>query len=278
MAYDNTDNPKERQCHSLHALSYAPYGYRSGHVRLLGFNGERTDRVTGHYLLGNGYRGFNPVVMRFNSPDSVSPFGMGGLNAYCYCMGDPINHVDTDGHSPISATLTTFNFNKYRRTVMEAYETTGVSAARYSSSPSLAIRPPKGYAPIDWDMVGYHVSAIEHGPSLKSGLDPKFIGLNHYSDFGPGFYVTPQTYLTTIRGRQILAEGKTPGLYGVYVENMGRLKQGRDFIFGQHPEYANHRQEMEIVIRPSAYHLIAVRSLRQDQSQVVLPRSKEAPF
>ena len=62
-------------------LAYSPYGHRpalSGLFSLLGFNGERPDPVTGHYLLGNGYRAFNPVLMRFNSPDSLSPFGKGG--------------------------------------------------------------------------------------------------------------------------------------------------------------------------------------------------------
>jgi RHS repeat-associated protein len=67
-------------------------------LSLLGFNGERPDPVTGHYHLGNGYRQFNPVLMRFNSPDSWSPFGEGGLNAYAYCAGDPINRVDPTGH------------------------------------------------------------------------------------------------------------------------------------------------------------------------------------
>jgi len=82
-------------------LAYSPYGHRStenGLLSLLGFNGERPDPVTGHYLLGNGYRAFNPVLMRFNSPDSLSPFGKGGLNAYSYCLGDPINKYDPDGH------------------------------------------------------------------------------------------------------------------------------------------------------------------------------------
>ena len=62
-------------------IVYSPYGHRpaeSGLLSLLGFNGERPDPVTGHYLLGNGYRAFNPVLMRFNSPDSLSPFGKGG--------------------------------------------------------------------------------------------------------------------------------------------------------------------------------------------------------
>jgi RHS repeat-associated protein len=65
---------------------------------LLGFNGERPDPVTGHYLLGNGYWAFNPLLMRFNSPDSLSPFGKGGLNSYAYCLGDPVNFMDPTGH------------------------------------------------------------------------------------------------------------------------------------------------------------------------------------
>jgi RHS repeat-associated protein len=54
----------------------------------------------GWYLLGNGYRAYNPRLMRFHSPDSWSPFGGGGLNAYMYCVGDPINRVDPTGHVP----------------------------------------------------------------------------------------------------------------------------------------------------------------------------------
>ena len=83
-------------------VTYSPYGHRpaaSGLLGLLGFNGERPDPVTGHYLLGNGYRAFNPVLMRFNSSDSLSPFGKGGLNSYAYCLGDPINRSDPNGHS-----------------------------------------------------------------------------------------------------------------------------------------------------------------------------------
>ena len=86
-----------------HPLAYTAYGHRpaeNGLLSLLGFNGERPDPVTGHYLLGNGYRAFNPVLMRFNSPDSWSPFGEGGLNAYAYCGGDPRNLADSTGHAP----------------------------------------------------------------------------------------------------------------------------------------------------------------------------------
>ena len=84
-----------------HAVAYTPYGYHLQEAdtpQLLGFNGERFDPFTGYYLLGNGYRAFNPVLMRFNSPDSWSPFGKGGINAYAYCEGDPVNRVDPTGH------------------------------------------------------------------------------------------------------------------------------------------------------------------------------------
>ncbi|WP_225934026.1 RHS repeat-associated core domain-containing protein [Pseudomonas azerbaijanoccidentalis] len=84
-----------------HPIAYSPYGHRpaeSGLLSLLGFNGERPDPVTGCFLLGNGYRAFNQVLMRFNSPDSWSPFGRGGLNGYAYCVGDPINKADPTGH------------------------------------------------------------------------------------------------------------------------------------------------------------------------------------
>lgn len=86
---------------SPQALSYAVYGHSApggGLASLLGFNGERPDPVTGCYLLGNGYRAFNPVLMRFISPDSWSPFGRGGINPYTYCAGDPVNNRDDSGH------------------------------------------------------------------------------------------------------------------------------------------------------------------------------------
>lgn len=81
-------------------LVYGAYGQRPVSDMLasrLGFNGELQDEVTGHYLLGNGYRVFNTVLMRFNSPDNLSPFGNGGLNTYVYCAGDPVNYRDPTG-------------------------------------------------------------------------------------------------------------------------------------------------------------------------------------
>jgi RHS repeat-associated protein len=92
--------------HQRQPVAYTPYGHRSIKSGLLGFNGERADRVTGCYLLGNGRRAFNPVLLRFNSPDSVSPFGKGGLNAYAYCLGDPINLHDPSGNVAVPKFIT----------------------------------------------------------------------------------------------------------------------------------------------------------------------------
>ena len=90
------------------ALAYSPYGHQTaqpGQQSLLAFNGELPDPSTGHYLLGNGHRAYNPVLMRFNSPDRLSPFSAGGINAYAYCKGDPVNRVDPSGRLPLNAIL-----------------------------------------------------------------------------------------------------------------------------------------------------------------------------
>ncbi|WP_122501424.1 RHS repeat-associated core domain-containing protein [Pseudomonas viridiflava] len=90
------------------AIAYSPHGHRAPLNHLPGFNGEQPDPVTGHYLLGNGYRAYNPVLMRFNRPDKLSPFGKGGLNAYAYCAGDPVNRNDPSGHELIDTLISAF--------------------------------------------------------------------------------------------------------------------------------------------------------------------------
>ncbi|EBN2212553.1 RHS repeat-associated core domain-containing protein [Escherichia coli] len=80
---------------------YTPFGAGGGYVDnpfQAGFNGEPTDNFSGLYHLGNGYRPYNPTLMRFIAPDSMSPFGAGGINTYAYCAGEPINHSDPTGH------------------------------------------------------------------------------------------------------------------------------------------------------------------------------------
>ncbi|CAD6441806.1 34f6a79c-e88d-466b-bef5-8af45c46dfa9 [Sclerotinia trifoliorum] len=95
IAWLDTDKPSE-----IHSQVYMPYGF-SRHQSAVGWNGQWQDPVTGWYHLGNGYRVYNPVLMRFHSPDSWSPFTSGDINTYAYCCGDPINRIDPSGHFSI---------------------------------------------------------------------------------------------------------------------------------------------------------------------------------
>lgn len=80
--------------------SYPPYGaHKAVAGECLAFTGQPVDPLTYCYHLGNGRRTYNPVLMRFQSPDSLSPFSSGGMNTYAYCGGDPINRVDPSGAS-----------------------------------------------------------------------------------------------------------------------------------------------------------------------------------
>lgn len=88
----------EQQGLALQAQSYTAYGHSVGGVATsLGFNGEWRIGVLQGYGLGHGHRYYRPALMRFLSPDVLSPFGRGGVNAYCYCEGDPINNADPSG-------------------------------------------------------------------------------------------------------------------------------------------------------------------------------------
>ena len=83
------------------SIRYCAYGQPSATqaiVARLAFNGAFRERSIGWYFLGNGYRIYNPVLRCFHSPDSWSPFGLGGLNTYRYCGGDPVNNSDPSGH------------------------------------------------------------------------------------------------------------------------------------------------------------------------------------
>ena len=89
---------------TINNIAYSAYGERSAQQEVatqLGFNGQLREARIGWYMLGNGYRAYNPRLMRFHSPDSWSPFGRGGLNSYMYCVGDPVNRVDPTGHAPL---------------------------------------------------------------------------------------------------------------------------------------------------------------------------------
>ncbi|MBI6925960.1 RHS repeat-associated core domain-containing protein [Pseudomonas putida] len=79
------------------AFSYLPYGDQRCAPRLCGlaYSGQLLDAVTGGYLLKR--RMYQPQLRRFYSPDPLSPFLKGGLNAYAYCENDPVNFNDLEG-------------------------------------------------------------------------------------------------------------------------------------------------------------------------------------
>jgi RHS repeat-associated protein len=94
----------ESQADTLRTAVFDAYGERHDSQpmqSLLSFNGEAREKVHGWYLLGKGYRAYNPHLRRFHSPDSRSPFGAGGVNPYVYCVSDPINYIDPTGHAPL---------------------------------------------------------------------------------------------------------------------------------------------------------------------------------
>lgn len=80
-------------------MAYTVYGHRAAPEGLpvTGFTGQLCESGLGGYLLGNGYRAYSPVLMRFHSPDRVSPFDKGGINAYAYCAGNPVCLRDPSG-------------------------------------------------------------------------------------------------------------------------------------------------------------------------------------
>lgn len=63
-----------------------------------GYAGYPADSNTGGHALGNGYRLYLPYLARFTAPDDWSPYTKAGLNAYAYCMGQPVGMSDPSGH------------------------------------------------------------------------------------------------------------------------------------------------------------------------------------
>lgn len=88
-----------QQLRSPVQCAYSPFGSSATADRssFLAFCGHYRDAQAGAYPLGNGHRHYSPTLMRFRSADSLSPFGRGGVNAYAYCLNDPINFVDPSG-------------------------------------------------------------------------------------------------------------------------------------------------------------------------------------
>lgn len=229
------------------ALNYSPYGFCSEVLVALGFNGERPDQITRNYPLGNGYREFSPVLMRFNTPDSMSPFMLGGLNPYAYCLGDPINSEDSSGHFSVRGffgrlygiyarnATGVYGFMQRGRKVLE----TIVPLGRVSRK-----NIPEGHM-----LVGYHGSNEIYTGSLEAGVTSQIGG---HDRCGVGFYIS-QNYNVASGYAEIPSNRRRGHVFGVYSKNINELRKGIDF------DYIDSGDE-SMVIRPGAFDKIVVRA------------------
>lgn len=244
--------------------AYTPYGYHSqvsSSVTSMGYTGQYRDPVTGFYILGNGYRAFNPIMMRFNSPDSLSPFKEGGTNAYAYCKGDPINFQDDSGRFPLLSLIRVLN-QGIKPIKTSSALSVAVDGAHKFFSKSMPI-PPEGFR-----LVGYHGSKSKHIANLaKNGLDSSYMGRNLRADFGPGFYVSPN--ISVARGYAKPSQRfngigfKKPNSVGaVFVRDLASKSDGHHFQYisahGTHQE--------QLVLRPQIYSDVLVMPINSFKS------------
>lgn len=165
--------PSERK-----KISYQPFGFqRDSLVGYIGFASQLQERGSRFYILGSGYRVYVPTLYRLCSPDSYSPFGQGGINAYSYCQADPINQVDPSGHSPFGRLLRPLRRLFMGRQGNAAHSTPQLLATRNLSTSSNTlgivthvpekspawtsrhILPPEGYTAIDTGAYTEHIPA-----------------------------------------------------------------------------------------------------------------------
>ncbi|MEE1888200.1 RHS repeat-associated core domain-containing protein [Pseudomonas carassii] len=218
------------KAHSSQNLPYSCYGLLPALGNTLGFNGERLEPLTDNYLLGNGLRAFNPVLMRFNSPDNMSPFAAGGVNSYAYCLGDPINRRDPSGN--ISESLRRF-FKKsptqrnlpasVKIETSDTY-TTSTYTRTYTTDkfPMNIVNSPKNI-PEGWQLIGLHgTKTIEDVNSLESGLDISHSGGGLA---GRGTYITQYAELAN----NFTGHDGSGYIVGVYVKDFSRWIEGVHF-------------------------------------------------
>lgn len=113
LGLDSSHSPTFKLSSSCHLRAgYTPFGHSQ--VEGTGYTGQFKEVGTKGYFLGEGYRNYSPSILRFNAPDTYSPFGAGGVNAYAYCGAEPVNRLDPSGHFWKAAFRYLFRRSKYK--------------------------------------------------------------------------------------------------------------------------------------------------------------------
>jgi len=100
---DRLATPIEMHGLCVRRFAWDAYGVGQPQGVSAGFIGTLYEHTGALYQFGNGCRPYVPALRRFGSPDSLSPFGGGGINAYAYCLAEPINFSDSNGRAPTRA-------------------------------------------------------------------------------------------------------------------------------------------------------------------------------
>nr|WP_313739664.1 RHS repeat-associated core domain-containing protein [Pseudomonas sp.] len=189
--------------------AFTPFGYHaSTGYSHMAFAGQRLDGSSS-YLLGNGRRAYDPVLMRFRSPDTLSPMGAGGINTYVYCANDPVNRVDPSGRAPLRQA-------PLRQSMITQSDSSGAIARHYSARGASALGSLAGVG------MAFGEIAVEHMQLQRNQPDARFSAA-HRARRIAGFYAlfTP-TVADTI---EVILPPEAAGRVGL-VDNLGLASAG----------------------------------------------------